>query len=124
MRKKTKRPRKHVPVDDADSSGVTGGGGGGLTGDPLADLVSPMEYASLDSSADSSSADPSPPSSKAPPFEAPLPEPSFRDRQRFGRIMEDILAQEKEEELPAILSKHVDFLLSVDVTSLTNDLIR
>lgn len=38
--------------------------------------------------------------------------------------MEDILAQEKEEELPAILSKHVDFLLSVDVTSLTNDLIR
>ncbi len=124
MRKKTKRPRKHVPVDDGDSSGVAGGGRGGLSGDPFANLVSPMEYVSLDSSADPSSADPSPSSSKASSFEAPLPEPSFRDRQRFGRIMEDVLAEEKEEELPAILTKHVDFLLSVDVTSLTNDLIR
>lgn len=53
-----------------------------------------------------------------------LPEPDHKARQKFGRIMEDVLAAEKEEELPALLTKHIDFLLSVDVTRLTNDLIR
>lgn len=53
-----------------------------------------------------------------------LPEPKFEDRQRFGNIMEDVLGTEKEEELPALLTKHIDFLLSVDVTRMTNDLIR
>lgn len=56
--------------------------------------------------------------------ESALPEPDFKARQKFGRIMEDVLEAEKEEELPALLTKHIDFLLSVDVTRLTNDLIR
>lgn len=53
-----------------------------------------------------------------------LPSPKYEERLKFGRIMEDVLAAEKEEELPGLLTKHVEFLLSVDVTRLTNDLIR
>ncbi|CAM9470489.1 unnamed protein product [Pylaiella littoralis] len=140
VRRKTKRPRKHVPVDDVGgemSSEGTGGADGGLAGDPLLNLVSPVEYADLDfsaSAADSSSvADQSSLSSSSASSSsslllesesASLPEPSLKDRKRFERIMEDVLAQEKEEELPAVLTKHIEFLLSVDVTSLTNDLIR
>lgn len=119
------------------SSEGTGGADGGLAGDPLLNLVSPVEYADLDfsaSAADSSSvADQSSLSSSSASSSsslllesesASLPEPSLKDRKRFERIMEDVLAQEKEEELPAVLTKHIEFLLSVDVTSLTNDLIR
>ena len=53
-----------------------------------------------------------------------LASPTFEERLKFGRIMEDVLGAEKEEELPGLLTKHVGFLLSVDVTRLTNDLIR
>ncbi|CAN0307507.1 unnamed protein product, partial [Ascophyllum nodosum] len=52
-----------------------------------------------------------------------LASPTFEERLKFGRIMEDVLGAEKEEELPGLLTKHVGFLLSVDVTRLTNDLI-
>lgn len=128
MRKKAKRPRKHVPVGDVGppSVGGVGAGAAGLVGDPFADLVSPVEYAELDSQPGSSAAEPSTSSARSfsLPLEAPLPEPSYQDRQRFDRIMEEVLEQEKPEELPAILTKHVDFLLSVDVTAMTNDLIR
>lgn len=59
------------------------------------------------------------------PTSTPLmPKPSPQDRREFERIMEDVLAVEKEEELPGLLTKHFDFLLSVDVTLMTNDLIR
>ena len=129
MRKKAKRPRKHVPVGDVEppSGGLGGGAGAGLVGDPFANLVSPVEYAELDSASAASSGEPSTlslRSSSLPLDAAPLPEPSFQDRQRFERIVEEVLEEEKPEELPAILTKHVDFLLSVDVTTLTNDLIR
>ena len=129
VRKKAKRPRKHVPVGDVEppSGGLGGGAGAGLVGDPFANLVSPVEYAELDSASAASSGEPSTlslRSSSLPLDAAPLPEPSFQDRQRFERIVEEVLEEEKPEELPAILTKHVDFLLSVDVTTLTNDLIR
>eukprot|EP00903_Cladosiphon_okamuranus_P008750 g8382.t1 len=125
-RKKAKRPRKHVPVDDVELPPMGGGGvGAGLVGDPFADLVSPVEYAELDSQS-GSSAERSASSARSSslPLGASLPEPTYQDRQRFERIMEEVLEQEKPEELPAILTKHVDFLLSVDVTTMTNDLIR
>ncbi|CAM9359786.1 unnamed protein product [Scytosiphon promiscuus] len=125
VRKKTKRPRKHPPVEDVEPFGEVGGdgGGGGLAGDPFANLISPTDYARDDSAAGSSTG---PRASSLPPSssEAALPEPSFKDRQKFERIMEEVLEEEKEEELPGILTKHIDFLLSVDVTSMTNDLIR
>ncbi|CAM9531356.1 unnamed protein product, partial [Ectocarpus fasciculatus] len=127
VRRKTKRrPRQHVPVDDVDSSSSEIGGemGAGLVGDPFADLIAPTEYAASDISGDSSRDSASLPPSPAGGATPPLPEPTMRDRQRFERIMEEVLEEEKEEELPAILSRHVDFLLSVDVTGLTNDLIR
>lgn len=60
----------------------------------------------------------------APTPTSSLPSPKYEERLKFGRIMEDVLAAEKEEELPGLLTKHVEFLLSVDVTRLTNDLIR
>ncbi|CAN0346984.1 unnamed protein product, partial [Ectocarpus sp. 8 AP-2014] len=128
VRRKTKRrPRQHVPVDDVDSPSSEIGGemGAGFVGDPFVDLIAPTEYAASDVSGDSShDSTPSLPQSPTGGATPPLPEPTTRDRQRFERIMEEVLEEEKEEELPAILSRHVDFLLSVDVTALTNDLIR
>ncbi|CAM9766091.1 unnamed protein product [Ectocarpus sp. 6 AP-2014] len=127
VRRKTKRrPRQHVPVDDVDSPSSEVGGemGAGFVGDPFVDLIAPTEYAASDASGDSSRDSTPLPPSPAGGATPPLPEPTTRDRQRFERIMEEVLEEEKEEELPAILSRHVDFLLSVDVTALTNDLIR
>lgn len=94
-----------------------------MVGDPFANLISPADYANEGSAANSPA---EPPSSSLLPssLDATLPEPSLKDRQRFERIMEEVLEEEKEEELPGILTKHIDFLLSVDVTSMTNDLIR
>ncbi|CAM9972410.1 unnamed protein product, partial [Hapterophycus canaliculatus] len=112
-------------VEDSDPFPETGGdgGGGGVIGDPFANLISPTDYANGGSAPEYSSGSPS--SSLLPSqLETTLPEPSFKDRQRFERIMEEVLEEEKEEELPGILTKHIDFLLSVDVTSMTNDLIR
>lgn len=93
------------------------------TGDPFANLISPTDYAKDIAAADSS-AEPASPSLLRSSTKTALPEPSANDRQRFERIMEEVLEEEKEEELPGILTKHIDFLLSVDVTSMTNDLIR
>ena len=83
-----------------EERGDGGGAGGEFVGEPWVGATSPRSAASS------------------------LPEPDHKARQKFGRIMEDVLAVEKEEELPALLTKHIDFLLSVDVTRLTNDLIR
>lgn len=94
-----RRPRKKPGPRNHVPVAESGVGDDGLVVDPSASLVAPAATSTL-------------------------PEPSFEDRQRFGRIMEDVLGAEKEEELPALVTKHIDFLLSVDVTRLTNDLIR
>lgn len=99
-RQRKKRPRKHVPVLE-DS----------ISGEPVvgtAEEVDLEPWMGLNAGKSTST----------------LPEPTFKERKSFERIMEDVLGVEKNEELPGILTKHVEFLLSVDVTRLTNDLIR
>ncbi|CAM9531896.1 unnamed protein product [Discosporangium mesarthrocarpum] len=44
-------------------------------------------------------------------------------RVKFERIMEEILSSDKAEDLPAIMSKHAEFLLTVDLVGLTSELI-
>lgn len=60
----------------------------------------------------------------APTPTSPFAAPKVEERVRFERIMADVVGAEREEDLPGMLTKHFDFLLSVDVTVLTNDLIR
>lgn len=55
---------------------------------------------------------------------SPMKEPTFEDRVKFGKIMEEILGTSREEELPSKLTPHIEFLMSVDVPRLTNELIR
>lgn len=100
QRQRKRRPRTHVPVAEDGIDGEFAVGRAqkqGGVGNPWVDSA---------------------------PTGSSLPKPTYEQRQKFGRIMEDVLGTEKEEELPALLTKHIDFLLSVDVTRLTNDLIR
>lgn len=104
--RKTKRPRDHVPVtaegvpsigDRSDDEPVVVDGGWEGAGPWVGTGPAPT---------------------------SPFGEPSYSERMQFNRIMDDVLSCEKEEELPSKLTQHVELLLSVDVTRLTNDLIR
>ncbi|CAM9802691.1 unnamed protein product [Chrysoparadoxa australica] len=74
------------------------------------------------------------PSRKRPRSLTPIPGPqgslppkvplSSEKRKKFSTVVNELLEVEKEEELPGIMAKHVEFILSVDATALMNDMIR
>lgn len=100
-RRNTKRPREHVPLASADVD---------ENGEPR--LVGGEQQSIGQGSGD----DPQSTSS--------FPEPTYSDRVKFSNIMDEVLGCEAEADLPSTLTQHVEFLLSVDVTRLTNDLIK
>lgn len=100
-RRNTKRPREHVPVASA-----------GVDEKSKPRLIDGGQEGSV------------PWSGADPPPTSPFGEPTYSDRVKFSNIMDDVLGCEAEADLPSTLTQHVEFLLSVDVTRLTNDLIK
>lgn len=107
-RRRKRRLRDHVPVDEAETSPAQANDSAGDDQPVVFDgsWQGDGQFATSDE------------------VSTPVKEPTFEDRMKFQKVMEELLNTEKEEDLPSRLTPHINFLLSVNVPSLTNELIR